>query len=675
MSVNKKCVQNMYKFIFFGIVLISIQCNSIDRDTNDLLTNEYPVLYQSVFERNEGALLEFTMHENPKVRRQAWNALINTSVENIDGLIDVVSESQSENAWASLWFKELTESQINRLNELFAQNNRVNKGLISLLGYQGNEQSLELLLNEPVLQDVEMEIELALAISRLAANLNASEEIQLQIIERAFSSNNAKLTKAYLYGYYRSRNNEEIKKLTPTSELKLLELWPNYYPDDDSGDQYVAALLIRNHAEKVFHHFADVDFSAMDVQLAIDIIRGIGNNERNDRYSTVALGAFLEHRNPNVVIEALQVLRHKTEIAAVINNKLLNETALNRAVEDRVRLAGFNASVNPEEYSENLLSVGTEDPYLQNLRYSAIKRIWSESEVFDYLMADIDTSQGLLYEFLISELNTLWANSEEEMKTENRVQETRELLFSALGNEIPSFTMQALYSDEQVLRDSDFERLTELLTTSETEQTLGITSVLKFRFEDSSESLISSLYAEATSDLKLGLISQDWSFIEDSLPPTTFRTPDWERLADLGSEPIWVLETRKGDIEITMDVLTAPATISGMDSLITAGAYNGVAFHRVVPNFVIQGGDVGTGRGFGGPDYTVPTEASFQQYFRGKAGIASSGPDTEGSQYFAMNVWAPHLNGRYTIFGEVTSGMSVVDRITVGDVVERSYWK
>ena len=121
---------------------------------------------------------------------------------------------------------------------------------------------------------------------------------------------------------------------------------------------------------------------------------------------------------------------------------------------------------------------------------------------------------------------------------------------------------------------------------------------------------------------------------EDSLAPVTFREPDWDRLADLGPNPVWVLETKKGNVEITVDVLTAPATISGMDSLITNGHYNGVAFHRVVPNFVIQGGDVETGLGFGGPDYTVPTEAS-----------------------------------------EVTDGMSVVDRITQGDIVQRSYWK
>ncbi|HBQ59829.1 MAG TPA: peptidylprolyl isomerase [Balneolaceae bacterium] len=123
-----------------------------------------------------------------------------------------------------------------------------------------------------------------------------------------------------------------------------------------------------------------------------------------------------------------------------------------------------------------------------------------------------------------------------------------------------------------------------------------------------------------------------------------------------------------------MNPISAPATISGMDSLTRAGAYNAVAFHRVVPNFVVQGGDIETGDGFGGPDYVVPTEASSKQYARGIVGIASAGGDTEGSQYFVMHDWAPHLNGRYTIIGEVISGMQVVDKLMVGDKVNQAYW-
>jgi len=347
-------------------------------------------------------------------------------------------------------------------------------------------------------------------------------------------------------------------------------------------------------------------------------------------------------------------------------------------MEDYVRLAGFNASPTTVKYVEDLKDVGTENPYLQNLRYSIFKKLWNEEEVFDYLINDIETSNGLLYTSLLNELNTLWANIDNDLKTEERINKVHDLLFSAIENGERALLMQALYSDEEVLLYEDFEQLINILNDKSVVDHAvfeSVSSILKSRFEQDSESVITNLFNHSNSKLKRVLIVQDWSFIKDSLPPVSFRKTDWDRLAKLGPKPIWVLETKKGNIEITLDVLTAPATISGMDSLITNGHYNNVAFHRVVPNFVIQGGDVETGLGSGDPGYTVPTEASTSHYFRGRAGIASLGPDTEGSQYFFMHVWAPHLNGRYTVFGEVTEGMSVVDRITQGDVVWRTYWK
>jgi cyclophilin family peptidyl-prolyl cis-trans isomerase len=89
---------------------------------------------------------------------------------------------------------------------------------------------------------------------------------------------------------------------------------------------------------------------------------------------------------------------------------------------------------------------------------------------------------------------------------------------------------------------------------------------------------------------------------------------------------------------------------------------------------VIQGGDIDTGLGWGGPDYTVPTEASEKEYRRGMAGMARTNIDTEGSQFFVMHQWKPHLNAGYTIIGEVVAGMEVVDRILYGDKVLRAYW-
>ncbi len=670
----------MYKFfsiLIFTVLLLA--CDPAKKEAGRLLTQEYPDLYEAVFNRDAEVLMEFTSHTNERIRIQAWQSLINTPVSDIDTLIDLANQADTKEAWSSLWLRELSEEQIERLNELFIAGNASNRGLVSALGELGNGRSLELLLQEDVPPNKEMEFQLAYSIGRLTGNVEVTEEQQIQIIERALSTTNSKAAQAYLYGFYRTRNDQEKQGLTTNALNKLIELWKNYYPDEIGPDRYIAALLMKDHSGLVFHHFIDEDYVLMDVQLAIEIIQSIGRNEENDTYAPVALNAFVQHKNPNVVIQALRVIAAKEDFAKKINNSLLNATALNVAVEPHVRLAGFNASVNPEKYIDDLLPIGTENPYLQTLRYSALQKVWDEAKVFDYLAADIDTSQGLLYSFLLSEMNTLWANADDELKTEARVEQVHNILFAALERGERAFMMQALYSDENVLKENDFATLIDILNNKSVVEDISVfrsvTSVLKNRFEEQSEAVIIEFYNNAGHDLKQSLIAQEWSFIKDSLAPVTFRMPDWDRLADLGPNPVWVLETRKGDIEITMDVLTAPATISGMDSLIINGHYDGVAFHRVVPNFVIQGGDVETGLGFGGPDYTVPTEASAAHYFRGKAGIASSGPDTEGSQYFFMNVWAPHLNGRYTIFGEVTEGMSVVDRITQGDVVQRSYWK
>jgi len=670
----------MYKNIFlFLAILLIMACDPAKKEAGRLLTQEYPDLYEAVFQRDADAIFSFTSHEDERVKAQAWQALINTPVSDIDRLIEEISKANLKEAWASLWLQELSEAHIEQLNKLFIASDASNMGLVSVLGEKGNTRSLELLLEEPVPPNLEMEFQLAYAIGRLTGNVETTTEQQVEIVERALTSTNSKASQAYLYGFYRNRSNTEKQKLGKEAIDKMIELWKNFYPEEIGPDRYIAALLMNNHSGLVFHHFVDKDYISMDVQLAIEMIQGIAQNEKNDTYAPVALNAFLYHKNPNVVIQALRTISRKESYAEQLDNSILNETALNIGVEDHVRLAGFNTSPNAKKYIKDLLTIGTEDPYLQPLRYAALKKVWDESKVFDYMIADIDTSDGLLYSTLLTELNNLWANTDDELKSQERNETVNEVLFSALEKGERTFLMQALYSDENVLNENDFETLLMLLENKSVEDDSdvfrSVTSVLKNRFEERSEEVITQLYQNAGNELKETIIAQEWSFIEDSLAPVTFRTPDWDRLADLGPNPIWVLDTKKGDIEITLDVLTAPATISGMDSLIRNGDYSGVAFHRVVPNFVIQGGDVETGRGFGGPDYTVPTEASAAHYFRGKAGVASSGPDTEGSQYFFMHVWGPHLNGRYTIFGEVTKGMSVVDRITQGDVVRNSYWK
>ncbi len=128
------------------------------------------------------------------------------------------------------------------------------------------------------------------------------------------------------------------------------------------------------------------------------------------------------------------------------------------------------------------------------------------------------------------------------------------------------------------------------------------------------------------------------------------------------------IKTKKGDITFEMFEQEAPKTVSNFVYLAEQQYYDNLTFHRVVSNFVIQGGDP-TGNGTGGPGYKFADEKVVRSYDQGIVAMANSGPNTNGSQFFIMldNVPLPKL---YTIFGKVTSGMDVVKKIQVGDIME-----
>jgi cyclophilin family peptidyl-prolyl cis-trans isomerase len=130
------------------------------------------------------------------------------------------------------------------------------------------------------------------------------------------------------------------------------------------------------------------------------------------------------------------------------------------------------------------------------------------------------------------------------------------------------------------------------------------------------------------------------------------------------------LHTARGVVEIHLDVIEAPLTVASFLDLARRGFYDGTVFHRVVPAFVAQGGDP-QGTGHGGPGYALRTETAQRSFGRGVVGMASSGRDTEGSQFFLTLQPAPHLDGNYTVFGRVAAGMEVADALLPGDVIEK----
>lgn len=157
----------------------------------------------------------------------------------------------------------------------------------------------------------------------------------------------------------------------------------------------------------------------------------------------------------------------------------------------------------------------------------------------------------------------------------------------------------------------------------------------------------------------------------DQLPRTTaphVKFADRDLLSLRGKHA--VITTRYGNMEFALYTDEAPLTCLNFVRLAKQGFYNGLTFHRVVPNFVIQGGDP-RGDSWGSPGYTIRSEFNAHQFARGTLGMASAGPDTEGSQFFITHSPQPHLDGKYTAFGRLVRGGEVLDAIQPGTVIKK----
>ncbi len=132
------------------------------------------------------------------------------------------------------------------------------------------------------------------------------------------------------------------------------------------------------------------------------------------------------------------------------------------------------------------------------------------------------------------------------------------------------------------------------------------------------------------------------------------------------------IETKKGTMVVELFEQDAPGTVANFEKLINEGFYDGLTFHRVIPDFVIQGG-CPKGNGTGGPGYTIQCELKDNpnRHERGSLSMAHAGRDTGGSQFFVCHSPQPHLDGNHTVFGKVVEGLEVVDDIRQGDVMEK----
>ena len=155
---------------------------------------------------------------------------------------------------------------------------------------------------------------------------------------------------------------------------------------------------------------------------------------------------------------------------------------------------------------------------------------------------------------------------------------------------------------------------------------------------------------------------------QKEIKPPFSKMIDWEKVQYISKEQTAEFITNKGTFKMKFFVEEAPGSVALITSLIEQKFYDGKYFHRVVPNFVAQGG-CPIGNGMGGSENLIRSEFSDLRFKRGSVGLASSGNDTESCQFFITYSPKPHLDGRYTIFAEIIEGMDIVDQLQVGDQI------
>ncbi|MEX0720024.1 MAG: peptidylprolyl isomerase [Balneolaceae bacterium] len=639
-----------------------------------MMTEDFPRLYQAIYDRDSNALLSFTKHEWEAVRRQAWRALISTPVDNLDEFIERVIQANTDEAWVALSLKELNDEQLNDLAESWERNLSLRAGVSQVLGQQGNEESLHFLTqNFEEIIFSSFEFEAALAIGRLLGRHQISTFNEEVILRHAAIQEDPNLVRAYFYGHYRNG------KIIEASRFQKI-IWDSYlHAENPIIQQYMLKIAFQSDTENSFKKLDISEVQHMNVQLAVELTAFLSDITWSEKLEEI-FGKLLEHTNPVVNEAALDQVRTHPEKSREFDEVIISHIVENDEKEAAVRLSGIKALHTPDDFQELADSLSAHNEYLLIKKLDIYKEILTGDEFLNQIESYTKSENRKEILFAVQALSGWWIGIPEGQKSAARIEKVRDILFEILekGDRSITYSVGELLMSPELIHENDFDRFAEYLTRfqlpDDVEVYQSIAGFFKERFEGQAKPLIDSLAAKGNFALNRTLDNQGWEFQETEGQPENFREPDWYRLLELGFNPTWVLETEKGIIKVKMDVLSAPATISGMDSLIVAGAYDGVAFHRVVSNFVVQGGDVETGDGFGGPDYVVPTEASEKQYWRGMVGIASAGTDTEGSQYFFMHQWVPHLNGRYTIVGEVVEGMDIVDKMMVGDKVERTYW-
>lgn len=598
-----------------------------DSEFKQLIDTIMPV-WEAISNRDESAIIAYLDHGDIRIQDAAWRGIANMPVVDVDLLISKAISGTSNLRWFGLSTQVLNSDHLRQI-ENFAGLDGISDADLSgnylVLGLRGDQISHEFLLSrlESTIADG-INYALGLAISRSGLRNPLNMDQQMAVLKQSIQAKDARNQSAWLYGWYRNATLQ-----LDFSTVSGLSQWAHAYHDEAFGllRQYWMNILSKHQHRSVVELLTSDYLADIHVLEGVEAVRALNRFEYNPEIERLQL-ALLSGDHIYVRLEVLQVFaRMETTPSEQVRDVLLDNLmqasanpyewmwtirALAQHWKDEARIA-------MEEYPRDW----TDNPHYVNDYIEMLKAVYISDDVIDQMMSLASSNDEAILVPLVS-------------------QATQLLMGDAGNNEKRAIIATLMHR----IALQDGNRLSAAFATSD--------QALDWRSDQQNERLLAHIEAG---------INQRANY------PEKLQKPDGELLKRLGRHPIWILKTEAGEIHMRMDAMRNPSTLTALAKVVENDWYDGTPFHRVVHNFVIQGGALWNDTFLGEDAFRLPTEATEIEFSRGAVGVASAGRDTEGTQFFMMHMWHPHLNGGYSNIGMVVGGQEVVDRLTQGTLV------
>ena len=672
-----------------------------------LSTDERTILYlcdQRI--GSDGRLAAYLMNADANLRAKAAMAYANIQdTSALQSLVELLSDNSSAVRGAAAFALGQIgspSSEFGILNRLQTERNHsVLAEELEAMGKLGSKAALDSLI-EVVGSDKKFSgPAVAISLARFAIRGIKSERSIWKLFALLSSNDPGTQWKA-LFGLWRSSPNGQVDVEIARQEKQLSKLSRSANADVRIN---LATLLGRSKTE-VAGTLLRAMFAAerrRDWRVEGQLVRAVALRLDFDADAVATIAGSLSHRNDHVLIAALQAAQNipaEKLIVAQGRDELFRAAArlLNSAPSENVR--GEAIVLVGKHFSDSLAAVVDAGAiYKSDRLYGKYVEAMSFHPTRERMVAFLETMGGTNVRasmgawdfgkrmFSSSALRTLKIDSSGQAAIAGTVFEKMKagiglhdmavttLIANAVADSgfyaslrtgaVDVGAVDALTAEFQHLKiPDDVEAMQAIL------QMLGRWKVIRaLTLIDSAAVASDRSVAEEAEKARTRIMGESRSKPAVTAMPKSFESYDWKGLEQSLRLRTATIRTSKGNVVLQLLPGSAPFTVASFAGLAKKEFYNGIKFHRVVPNFVVQGGDP-RGDGWGGPGFSIRSEFSLSRYIRGAVGMASSGKDTEGCQFFITHQPTPHLDGRYTVFAGVFSGMDVVDRLQIGDTIQ-----